>query len=79
QPRGGEASAASPRTEVQSESLKALEGGARLVPLMDAELTDQAAYDLRAAFIAWPPTGFGSKDAITALAARLAAVVKSSK
>ena len=68
-----------PRTEVQSESLKALEGGARLVPLMDAELTDQAAYDLRAAFIAWPPAGLGSKDAISALAARMASVVTSSR
>ncbi len=75
----GESSAAAPLTEVQSESLKALEGGARLVPLLDAELTDQAAYDLRAAFIAWPPRGLGSKDAISGLAARLASVVNSSR
>ncbi len=63
-------------TQVQVESIRALEGGARIVPLLDAKLTDKAVYDVHQAFISWPPGGFGSKEARDAFAARLAAIVQ---
>jgi ABC-type glycerol-3-phosphate transport system substrate-binding protein len=66
-------------TEVQAQTMTALEAGTRVVPLLDATLTDRAAYDLHAAFISWPPAGLGSPEAIANFAARVAAILETTR